>query len=400
MREVLKVYDVTLTVEGPVHIGNGCEIGKKEYVYLPREKKVVVLDPSKLYQLLSKKGMVPAYVKFQLGSSRDDIGKWLVNNRVSAKEYLTCAKYQLDCGDSVVDSHSKLEIREFIKDAYGLPYVPGSSIKGMLRTILQAYDINENPKKYGSVKGKIWQQTIENQDQKNRDQRNPNQRNPDQSGKNRKPNRNQFLKGEVSQLEELYYRTLKRPETQERDAVNDILSGMIVGDSAPLSVEDLILCQRTELHEDGEEKKINVLREALRPGTVISFPLTIDTGVCAVTKEYLEKAIAYFAQMHYQCFLQKFRRDFLPLDHTVWLGGGSGFVTKTEVYPLFGSADGVEVTVGIFKGIGVDERHKHSLDRRKKVSPHVCKIAYYRGKRYLMGACRVEVVERGARTDT
>lgn len=370
MKQVLKVYDVRLTAEGPVYIGSGRSVGKKEYVYLPREKKIVVLEPSKLSRLLSKKGLVLEYGKFQLGSSRNDIGEWLRKNRVSEKEYLGCAKYSLDFGDVQMD-RSKLEIQEFIKDAYGMPYVPGSSIKGMIRTVLLAYDIGKNPEKYEMVKRQIVRK------------------------KGEKTGRTNFLKGEADGLEEIGYRTLQRPETRRGDAVNDCLSGMVVGDSEPLSTEDLILCQRTELHVDGREKKMNVLREALRPGTVVSFPLTIDTGVCKVTKEELENAIVYFSGMYEDCFLKKFKGKFDFLENRVWLGGGSGFVTKTEVYPLFGSKEGVEVTVDIWKGIGVKGEHGHEEDRRKGVSPHVCKVGYYRGKQYLMGSCLVEIVERG-----
>ena len=40
-----------------------------------------------------------------------------------------------------------MQIISFIKDAYGKPYIPGSSIKGMLRTILLCYDILNNKNK-------------------------------------------------------------------------------------------------------------------------------------------------------------------------------------------------------------------------------------------------------------
>ena len=40
----------------------------------------------------------------------------------------------------------------FVKDAYGLPYIPGSSLKGMHRTILLSYDIHLNKDKYCDVK--------------------------------------------------------------------------------------------------------------------------------------------------------------------------------------------------------------------------------------------------------
>lgn len=34
--------------------------------------------------------------------------------------------------------------------------------------------------------------------------------------------------------------------------------------------------------------------------------------------------------------------------NTVFLGGGSGFVSKTVVYPMFGEKEGIEITKDIF----------------------------------------------------
>lgn len=371
MKEVLKAYDLELTVGGPIYIGSGKEIGKKEYAFSQREKRVFVLDPGKLSRLLAKKNLLGAYGKFLLGSSREDAGKWLESHKVSREMYLPCARYHLDCQDAVVDTHSKLSILEFVKDAYGLPYVPGSSVKGMLRTILLAYGIKGNPAAYREVKGKI-ENSLQNH--KGRPQRS-------------------ICKRESGQMEGICFRTLDRPKSKPYDAVNDILAGLIVGDSEPLSTEDLVLCQRTELHADGKEKKLNVLREALRPGTVVHIPLTIDTSICKVTKEELEKAIAYFGGMYYQCFLRKYPGMDLPRAGTAWLGGGAGFVTKTEVYPLFGEKKGLDTTVEVFRTTGVPQNHKHREDRRKGVAPHVCKVAYYKGKRYQMGECFVRILE-------
>ena len=42
----------------------------------------------------------------------------------------------------------RMQIMNFMRDPYGNPYIPGSSIKGMLRTILLAADIMKNPLYY------------------------------------------------------------------------------------------------------------------------------------------------------------------------------------------------------------------------------------------------------------
>lgn len=371
MKEVLKVYDVELTVEGPVYIGSGKEIGKKEYAFFPQQKRIYVMDISKLCQLLMKKDLMSEYGAFMMGSSRDDLGKWLEHHKVPEKEVMQCVKYHLDCQDVVDDTRSKLSVMEFVKDAYGMPYVPGSSLKGMLRTILQAYDIAQHPRKYQEIKSDIAGSIRANR----RIQRNICQR-------------------ESRRMESCCFHTLERPRTRPQDAVNDHMSGMIVSDSKPLSTEELVLCQQIELHTDGAEKKLNMLRETLCPGTVIHFQVTIDTSICNITKEYLEAAIAYFGKNYYECFLSKYPNLDLPGQQTVWLGGGTGFVTKTEVYPLFGKSQGVDMAIGIFKAVGLPDKHKHVRDRSLGVSPHICKTAYYHGKRCQMGQCRLRISEQ------
>ncbi len=370
MKKVLEQYELELTAAGPVYIGSGKEIGKKEYAFSPWEKQIRVMDMAKLCQLLNQKKLMSQYEKFILGNSRDDLGKWLEKNHVSRQEYQNCVRYRLGCQDAVIDSRSKLAVLEFVKDAYGMPYVPGSSVKGMLRTMLLAYDIACDSGKYKGVKRDISGALSRNQ-RKNRT----------------------VCRMESAAMEQACYRTLHRLEKVPNHAVNDRMAGMTVSDSEPLSMEDLVLCQRTELHTDGKEKKLNVLREVLQPETVIRTSLTIDSDICGITKEYLEEAMTYFGEMYYECFLKKYPDMDRPSQDMVWLGGGTGFVTKTEVYPLFGREEGLETTVNIFKATGAPDNHKHFSDRKLGVSPHICKVTYYEGKRYQMGLCHAKITK-------
>lgn len=256
---------------------------------------------------------------------------------------------------------------EFVRDPYGMPYVPGSSLKGMLRTILLAYDIKNNQGKYRKVKEEI------------------------ENGFGGKPNRNAYRR-EAKNIEDVSFCTLKRPQTRWNDAVNDVMSGIVVGDSQPLTNEDLVLCRRVDLRPDGTEKKLNVLRETIRPGVTIKFPLTIDTEICNFDKEYIQKAVEYFGKMYYDSFLRKFKGMDIPASDMVWLGGSAGFITKTEIYPMFGERKGVETTAEIFRLTKVPASHKHGIDKTMKVSPRICKVADYNGKRCHMGVCHFKIL--------
>lgn len=76
-------------------------------------------------------------------------------------------------------------------------------------------------------------------------------------------------------------------------------------------------------------------------GTKIRFTITVDETVTDLTVSDICQAVERFAQNYNQCFVEKFQgTDPLPLDCVV-LGGGSGFVSKTIIYPMFGEKEGV-----------------------------------------------------------
>ncbi len=146
MRNVFNIYDIELKAKGPIFVGSGKEIAKKEYAVLNNEHKVAVFDQIKLTGLLQAKGLVNEYQEFMLGFSRDDVGTWLRKHGINKNEYLPLTKYQLDYGNAQIDTHSTLGVFESVRDPYGLPYIPGSSLKGLLRTVLLAADIRKNKK--------------------------------------------------------------------------------------------------------------------------------------------------------------------------------------------------------------------------------------------------------------
>lgn len=169
------------------------------------------------------------------------------------------------------------------------------------------------------------------------------------------------------------------------------MSGIIVGDSEPLSREDIVLCQKWEQHVDGSYKTLNLLRECIKPGTVIKSSLTIDETECNLKIEDILDAVKLFYEQYYQMFQSKFPRCDRGKPNTVFLGGGSGFVSKTVVYPMFGEKEGIEITKDIFDRTGVPQNHKHYKDTRMRVSPHILKCTRYQGKEYMMGQCEIDI---------
>lgn len=372
MKNHLEVYQCRLTVLGPVFVGKGSDLSKKEYLFLDGRKKAGIVDIEKFYSMVVKKGLGNRFENYMMNPrDRLNLGQWVKEAGIGGQEVKSCLKYAIDSGDTVIQRGMPIQIMECIKDPYGLPYIPGSSIKGMLRTILLAGRIAENPEQFRSDKNRVVQ-TMKNT-----------------YGKVR---RTSFLQAERGAIEQNGFYRLNRNEKRKGDAVNDELSGLIVSDSRPLNIWDLVLCQKVEYHTDGTEKRLNLLRECIRPGTVIEFMITVEKDICSVRREEILRGIEAFNRIYYECFLKAFRGAERPISNQVYLGGGAGFVSKTIIYPLLGKKDGMNTAIDIFRYTGVPAEHKHERDRQYGVSPHILKCTRYDGQIMEMGRCRLEIL--------
>ena len=373
MKEYLKHYRVKITVLSPIHIGGGKKIGKKEYIYMPWNDRVIVPDLKKMYGDIRKKGLEKAYIDFMLNSNGKNasLNNWLRQNRFRGEDYEKWKLYEMDGGEvfATNDRATPKEIDSFVKDAYGMPYVPGSSIKGMFRTALLAWDTIEDPEQYESLKREMMHDSA------------------------MKANRKNCMAGDISRLEQQILHTLNRKDTQKKDAVNDCLSGLHVGDSDPVSTDQLTLSQKIDYTLEGEEKPLPLLRETLVPGTELYFDVSIDTQQCPYDMSDIIAALESFQQICNQYFYSRFHREAKDKG-TVWLGGGCGFLSKTVMYPLF-EKDAVKVVDNIFKNtLGKQYSvHKHQKDMRLKLAPHVCKCTRYQGKLYNMGMGQISYEE-------
>lgn len=369
MEHKLQHYTLTLTVEGPVHIGGGKSIGKKEYIYNSQKNRVHIPNLPKMLEFFSKNKLSSSFENYLL-YDRGDLAGWLGKNRVTPQQYQPWIAYELDAGDTQLERLSKKEILVFQKDPYGNPYVPGSSLKGALRTMLLGAILLSNQ---GRLQG--HQSAV--------------------LGANLRPGNKNNLQSERNKLEQSAFCRLKQNKEQPQDAVNDQLRGLRVGDSEPLETCDLVLCQKIDLTRDGTANPLPILRECLRPGVKIRFPLTIDANYCPYTPQSLLAAAKAFSQFYDQCFLNKFPRSSFRGGGIMYLGGGCGYVSKTVTYPLLGTGrqaiDRVSKIINASLSQKTAMRHKHERDTATGVSPHMLKCTRFNGQLYEMGACSMTI---------
>lgn len=374
MQDYLRHYNMRLTALSPIHVGDGTQIGKKEYIQMGMRKPVIVPDMNKMFQTLSMLKRDTAYARFMLEDNRQGLGQWLTEQRIPETYITKWKRYSMDPGDAFVRqgnsrrSATPKGIMSFVKDAYERPYVPGSTLKGMLRNALLCWRIHENSGQYKREKEALRQAS--------------------DNGKKGKS----YLAREIQELESAVFHTLNCDKKHKSSAVNSIMSGFIVSDSEPLQEKQLMLAQKIDYTLQGEEKPLPILREALRPGSQIDFEVTIDSEICDVTIEEIFAALDYLNQVSYEYFYRHFRRG-STAEGTVWIGGGTGFLSKTMLYPVYGD-DALRLTDSVFYAtIGKNySLHKHFRDVTNGVAPHVCKCTRYQGKLYDMGMGKIELL--------
>lgn len=133
-----KKFKVTLMAEGPVHIGNGESYSQKEYVY--EDESYYFPNMTKLYQkLLASPTKLQKFETFLKKDPKKNQKATRLVNLLREIKFTDrdLGGYKIKATGFEGKNPGKIsEIHQFVKDAYGNPYIPGSSLKGALRTIL------------------------------------------------------------------------------------------------------------------------------------------------------------------------------------------------------------------------------------------------------------------------
>ena len=376
MSDYLKNYKIQIKTKAPVFIGDGGVINNREYIYQPREHRIIVPYVDRLYMAVARNGLEEEFQEYILGE-KFPLGSWLLNHGFSGSDFEKWKSYELSTEDYFAAINPRTgkprppqDIQKFIKDCYGCPYIPGSSLKGVLRTALLAYVIMENPEKYESYVKGIYE------------------------GAGIPANRNRYLKAATDQLEQAVFHVLGRNEKRKQDAVNSVMSGLIVSDSKPLKTANLTLCQKIDFTLDRHEMKLPILRESLKPDVLIEFNISLDTSIFPYSMQTIEAALDAFNALYYERFACKFDMG-NPEPGIIWLGGGEGFVAKTIVHAIFNERTAFKTTDQVFQNTikSKYQEHHHDRDLARGVAPHIYKCTRFDGKLYDMGMAKMESVE-------
>lgn len=388
----LQVFDLTLTTQAPLFVGCGKKVGKKEYLF---EKSYVhMIDQVAFFDFLIRRDFLREYESFML-SDKKNLRDFVYGECKLDKMWVEKSSpflhsqraYKLAVTEDVSENNNTKEIWLFNRDAQNRAYIPGSSLKGALRTAWLASEMLNEPeeaKKDHSLK-KIA------------------------STENKKS---------VFPEEKYTNRTIhERPEELKNRAklLDTIFRGVQVSDSEIISNDSMILAGRTHLPPlsaakmgrnslDSHPNVMQFYQECVRPGVTIRFRLTLDQSIMRqhrnpITVESLLKAIATFSEFYEAHFMVHFPQSTnnssianLPKQPHLIVGGGTGFFSKTLGYPYMEDNETAALEwTQQFMRRNFPANHRHDLDKELGISPHTMKYVQYGSKLYPAGFCGVSI---------
>lgn len=278
MKELRKEYEVTLRTMAPVHIGSGKTYTQKEFVY--ENGSYYFPDMGLLYQEIKRNGTKAVetfeYFLMESGNQHNRQKPRLINflreQKMISRSF---GGYSIkETGDEEAKDRRDVkgqlnEVAAFIKDSYGLPYIPGSSLKGAIRTVLVNEHFYSDQISWGAKKGKPF---------------------------------------------------------------SDVFHNIRVSDSEPLSTDDLMLAQKWDFSlKKKEAKPLPIHRESLKPFTIVEFTITAIGEEAVTLMDQLGKLAIKHYKAYEQYFLSEFPPQYVQknIQYPLYLGAGSGFWTKT-----------------------------------------------------------------------
>lgn len=361
----MKNYTLTLTAVTPFHIGSGVKYSKKEYAIDRQSGTVTLFDMEKVMGWIvdqRRGGLADAFEAFMLSKNDNDILAFLNRIGMPPQKQKECKAYSFKCGGALRGATQNRDLMPFVRDARGFPYVPGSSLKGALRTVLLVKMLLD-----GKFRGSAYIRDAK--------------RDP---------------KKFTETIETALLHTLRRTDRQE-NALNSVMSGISISDSAPFDKSQITLAVKADVGTDGGARPpIPLFRECAAPGTQIPLSLTLsDDAERMIGIDYIRKAIRGFDDYYLTNYLGKFPKPFTEnLDDCIFIGGGCGYFSKNIVYPYFrGDVSAAVQTVSNIMACQFPQ-HRHEKDNGLGISPRMLKCTDTDGRTRQLGICRVEIEEK------
>ena len=288
MKTEYRTFQFSLLAMAPIHTGSGDKYTSREFIY--EDGYFYFPDMGKFYNRMVEKGYDQKFERFlqerKPRASNNRLISFLEDNRISDRDFGGYRIKETGLETEENDNDSKLgainEVVKFMRDPFGTPYIPGSSLKGAIRTIL----MNTNPD---------W--------------------NNKNVVKDKKENKSLIPWG-----------------AKKGQEFNDLFNAIRVSDSESFNNEQIILVQKWDYSAKSlTAKPLPLYREAIAPLTKINFTITTTTKEAGILMEELGQRAQAFYKEYKNFFLSDFPENKIQPNsqYPIYLGAGSGVWTKT-----------------------------------------------------------------------
>lgn len=390
---MMRYWEMELDVCTPLFIGSGEKITKLDYVYQSSNGMVYMLDEAKWASFLKRARLMNDFTsKVEALGKRFSLDSYLKNHReLAARLHTSDIVMELkrrgvfhEGIPAYVTGKNPKDIVTFARNGLGERYIPGSSLKGAFRTAILAYVLLniDRTKCYNKLEHATRNAVDETMDDVEK------------------------------------YLGIRIDKDGKYDMVNSRFKGLTVSD-AKLINETAAIVQKWDLSltKSQSEKKPNdlpIYREAIVPATKAVFTIGIDGSergmgeIGVKTAGNLLHALSVFRNLQYKTYKEAIDKVYKgSVDHSVFryldelneanlvLGGGTGYISKTLIYPIAGSREkGKSIARKIlseqFNRPGRKYDHKHRYD--DIISPHTLKLTKSNDM-HMMGLCNIKVVK-------
>lgn len=381
----------TLETITPVSIGNGHDLKVLDYILDTDKQKVYILNQKKWLQYLysiDKLFEYELYIENYTNGQKETIYEWMERTIGIPNDnvLLSVSKRQLQCVTSSFSKKTLNDIKLCMSLPDGTPYIPGSSLKGVIIASIVAYIIKNN-KNFR----KEWREKFV-------------------KASNNEKNLRDCIKEYKKALD---IRIKKTTGNDDKDAVKKLFHCISVSD-VMLPVNDnmsmYILPRYDSVADTKEIKSLPIYRECIIPNTKLKGMLSVNLhelkniGINSISD--LIKIIEDHTQRLVRRWKLAFKEDIeesciQELEQVTCLMGSSiGFLHKTLLLPLFdyqedadNSEKGNKEEVNVVKSILSFQRqakdHRHNED--EIISPRTLKLTKYEGKYYMFGGVKLHL---------
>lgn len=152
--EFNKMY---LDIITPVNIASNEKLNTTDYIYDSKNQVAYFLNPLLWHKFIYTKKLFPAYMDFinDKTKPRKILYKWLIEQGYNIEDIKEVVKYKLIAHENI-DKISKDSLNDIIlqtKLIDGSAYIPGSTLKGLIRTAILYDLLQKNP----HLKQRLWQ---------------------------------------------------------------------------------------------------------------------------------------------------------------------------------------------------------------------------------------------------